>query len=713
MDEQAEESKKNTDSIPHIYVKGKEFVYDVPSADVSDTGSTTKRFVVRGVAVSASGSTGLGITDILADDYHDLMVDHIIPKLKDLNVNCIRVYEIHPKVSYPKYHKKSMDSLKEEGIYVMVGLASPTYSINRITGAYGYGVFYHAAQVVNEFANYDNTLCFSVGNEVEFPGEQATLLNIANPDSTANEIVADTINMEIKVAQAMKSFARDIKAHMKKKQFRPIPVGVAMQDGPQVNWNDTNKLSYQIGIIGTDIIAQYYAAGKPAGKPDDQMDFIGINTYAYVSGLKQHKSAYDRLATESKPLPIPVFLSETGAITNPPRTWKVVPEMYTNKKLYEQLSGQVAFQLLEEGAGFGLYSVSGTYPNITLTATTNGGASALATEFGLTEPSPLNKAVDTPVSPTTAPPSFGLNPTVTVTWPKDLLPPYKEKKRDTSITIENYAENEIQITQYDTVFDNVAAGSKTSPTSKTINVLSGAALSIQGKVKKQGIYEWYNVCGVAAKNIKKGITIKNNVTWGVYAGCNVDLGEGNEISINVENYGNVKIDVVVEDNVVTSVQKSSDGNTPVKKTVSLKYIGKLHLQTLSFDEICYVSPLRITDGVTISNKAPWYQHPGPDLACDIAIKPSLSPIYFENYSVHDEMDIYQGGSKIGYVDVANSANKPNKKMIPLPVLNDVFLKNSSGVICRVPAAALKEGMTIGNNLEKDKDGDSTICKIHY
>ena len=96
------------------------------------------------------------------------MGNTIIPKLTYLNVNMIRVYQVDPSNG----HGKVMQALAENGIYVMVGLATSSHSVKQMTGEYSQGTFDHAARVVDEFQAYDNTLCFSVGNEVEFPGSR-------------------------------------------------------------------------------------------------------------------------------------------------------------------------------------------------------------------------------------------------------------------------------------------------------------------------------------------------------------------------------------------------------------------------------------------------------------------------------------------------------------------------------------------------------------
>ena len=227
-------------------------------------------------------------------------------------------------------------------------------------------------------------MCFSVGNEVEFPGTQANYIRTNNKGLPNEKIIEATRNLEYAVAKAMKSFARDIKHHISSKSYRSIPVGCAMQDAPQITWGNINKVRklnpqpWVCGIIGTDTIAQYYAS-EP-----DAMDYIGINSYRYVTG-HPWKTAYSGLATEASLLPLPVFLTETGAITGENRDWKGVKSNYEVAAIGEQISGEIAFQLLDEGADSGTHDSSyGIYKvesGNTLSSTAMGGHANLATEF--------------------------------------------------------------------------------------------------------------------------------------------------------------------------------------------------------------------------------------------------------------------------------------------------------------------------------------------
>lgn len=486
-------------------------VFNRPSSSIQSVSINNKafmlgpdRFVIRGVAVDAKGAEFLGYPDVLADEHFEPFFGALLPKIIALNVNCIRVYQVHPSHS----HVLAMNALANAGIYVMVALATSEFSVKQMTGDYSYETYLHATQVLREFQTYNNTLCVSVGNEVEFPGQQAANIAIENPSWTSTQIVQATIALELNVALAMKSFAQDVKAFLRANNYRAIPVGCAMQDGPQSSWTKSNPEKNQVGIIGTDTIATYYASG------DDGMDFIGINSYAYVPGGSP--TSYDHLGAECSPLSVPVFLTESGGLkADTERDWAIVPAMYNDANVYLQLSGQVAFQLLEEGAGFGLYVTGqGSGGEISLTATPLGGAKKLQEQF-------VWAAKQSPPQVATSPTS-----TIATTIVNQIPPdPINWWHRSASIKVENYtlASNNVtglvQVLQMGVMVGTIGpAQSSTTPTSQTIQVVPGVHLTIQAQPTTGN--DWLEVCGVSASMVIAGITVKTDVQWG--SPCKLD-----------------------------------------------------------------------------------------------------------------------------------------------------------------------------------------------
>ncbi len=579
-------------STPTISISGKQFVY----------GSESKRFMVRGIALATDPTLdyNLAIDDILANQHATYFSTNILPKLTAMNVNCIRVYQVDPN----NQHNLTMNALEAAGIYVMVGLATSYYSVNQMTSDYTDATFVHAARVVDEFQAYSNTFSFSVGNEVEFPGQQAANIKTANPNYSDAQVIAATLNLEYQVANAMKSFARDIKAHISSNNYRSIPVGCAMQDGPQTSWGNNNAKAYERGLIGTDIIAQFYTAGKA----EDRMDYIGINSYAFVSGKGQAASAYVRLANEASLLPVPVFLSEAGAVTGSDRDWNDVASIYNEAAIGEQLSGEVAFQMFEQGSGYGIYNVT---TDTDYTATAMGGVTALTAAYAAVSsltPATIATTPTSIVAPSTAV-SPGSPPnttpvyeklTVDLNWPTSLLTAKKYKVPNGTAIISNFATDPIVILQQGGVIAHVdAAVDQTTPTTATISITTGVALEIQANISKTSTPNWIPVCGVPAIAVIDGGHYANNVSWGAAVTCNV--------YISVTNYATSMINIVQNGHVMGTVDAAVSKEHPKSGMINVVPGTDLLIQgpKPDFDPVCMVPGSKVVVGASINNDVSW------------------------------------------------------------------------------------------------------------
>lgn len=159
-----------------------------------------ERFYVRGIDYQPGGS-GAEI-DPLADT-KVCMPD--IEKFKKLGVNVIRVY----MTDNNKDHDDCMNALAEAGIYVVLDANNPAYSINRNDphGSYNTPYLQSVFATIDAFAGYSNTMAFFSGNEV----------------------IHDLLNTT-RTAPYVKATDRDMRAYIKARGHRKIPVGYSAAD---------------------------------------------------------------------------------------------------------------------------------------------------------------------------------------------------------------------------------------------------------------------------------------------------------------------------------------------------------------------------------------------------------------------------------------------------------------------------------------------------
>lgn len=444
------------------------------------------RFMVNGVCLQP----GEGITDYdypLSDSNYDYTKNTILPYLKELHVNMIRVYQVDLTAS----HDQTMQLLQDNGIYVMLEIEDSDNCVQTLEPKYSYSLYLRGTQVVDIFQKYPNTMAFSVGNETENPG----LIYSRNGKS-----LEKTIETQKEIASALKSFIRDMKAYMSDKNYRAIPVGVAIRDVFQ-------KSVTPKGAIGTDVCAEYYAAGPE----NERADFIGLNTYRYVSAENPDQdplTCYNAIATDWAGMPVPVVFSEIGGISAPqtwPRDWACINYMYETELLYNQFSGQVAFSFFNEKNDLGLYiqkpNQGGDFSTMPL-----GGVDELISQFNKVK----DKSVPMPATspgPTTAPATC--NPA--------LQPPFF--KPETTITVMNYATVDLKVVQGEVALGSLtAAPNNQSPTTNSVKITTKSDLDLY---VLQPDNNWALSCKLPADNVETltDNSVINNQNWG--ESCNI------------------------------------------------------------------------------------------------------------------------------------------------------------------------------------------------
>jgi hypothetical protein len=211
---------------------------------------------MRGVDYQPGGSSAL--SDPIADPD---ICKRDIPKFKSLGLNTIRIYT----VDNSKNHEECMNALADAGIYLVLDLNTPKYSLNRNDPKTSYNDVYlqNVFATVDVFARYTNTLAFFSGNEV---------INAANNSNTAPYIKAVT---------------RDIRQYIGSRGYRKIPVGYSAADVSE------NRLE----------MAQYMNCGTD----DERSDFFGFNDYSWCDPSDFQKSGWDQKVANFSDYSIPLL----------------------------------------------------------------------------------------------------------------------------------------------------------------------------------------------------------------------------------------------------------------------------------------------------------------------------------------------------------------------------------------------------------------------
>ncbi|BCR87494.1 1,3-beta-glucanosyltransferase gel1 [Aspergillus chevalieri] len=268
------------------------------------------RFYIRGVDYQPGGSGDLA--DPIADADG---CKRDIEKFKSLGLNTIRVYS----VDNSKDHDECMNALADAGIYLVLDVNTPKYSLNRKDPKQSYNDVYlqYIFATVEMFAQYKNTLAFFSGNEVINDG----------PSS--------------KAAPYVKAVTRDIRQYLRERNLRTVPVGYSAAD------IDTNRLQ----------MAQYMNCGTD----DERSDFFAFNDYSWCDPSSFTTSGWDQKVKMFDGYGLPLFLSEYGCNTNT-RKFEEVEALYSTK-MTGVYSGGLVYEYSQEPSNYGLVKVDGDSVN--------------------------------------------------------------------------------------------------------------------------------------------------------------------------------------------------------------------------------------------------------------------------------------------------------------------------------------------------------------
>ncbi|KAG0252689.1 1,3-beta-glucanosyltransferase gas1 [Mortierella polycephala] len=279
-----------------ITIKGSKF-FDSATGD---------QFFIKGVAYQPRSHT-TGFSDPLSKP-DDCKRDASL--MKSLGLNTIRVYQVDPSLN----HDECMATFESVGIYLILDLTVPKYSIVRNNPEYDINIWNQVRDTIDTFKGYRNILGFFAGNEV------------TNDKSTT-------------MASAyVKALLRDIKTHISSTSPRRIPVGYANNDDPDVRLQ----------------IQAYFNCGKE----EERADFYGINLYEWCgTDVDYQTSGYADRTKEVATYSVPVFLSEFGCNTVLPRTFTEVQAIF-GPNMTSTWSGGIVYEWSEEDNRYGLVNIN-------------------------------------------------------------------------------------------------------------------------------------------------------------------------------------------------------------------------------------------------------------------------------------------------------------------------------------------------------------------
>ena len=233
-----------------------------------------------------------------------------IAEFQQLGINTVRIYTVDNTAN----HDACMSALADAGIYLVLDVNTPFYSLNRADPNPSYNDVYlqNVFATIYAFANYDNTLAFFSGNEV------------INDPSTS------------KCAPYIKAVTRDVRQYIRNRGYRSIPVGYSAADVQE------NRLE----------MAEYMNCGTD----DERSDFFAFNDYSWCDPSSFETSGWDQKVVNFTGYGLPLFLSEYGCNTNE-RKFEEVTSLYSTD-MTGVYSGGLVYEYSQEDSNYGLVEVS-------------------------------------------------------------------------------------------------------------------------------------------------------------------------------------------------------------------------------------------------------------------------------------------------------------------------------------------------------------------
>lgn len=263
--------------------------------------------------LAASSATTLYV-DPLADP---AACTRDIPYLQDLQTNVVRTYGIDPSHN----HSGCMTLFANAGIYVIADLVAPGYTIGNVNPVWNNVLYNRYTSVIDTMHNYTNLLGFVVGDDV--------VKGIGRNES----------------GPYVKAAVRDMKAYIRQKNYRSIPVG------------------YVNSVLQGTAVAQVSTAAKDiwqylnCGDKSDSIDFWGANIVDWCKGSTYTDSGYANATSELSTYSVPVFLAAYGCSIPFQRDFSEIVAIYS-QQMSPVWSGGIIYEYFSQSnPGYGKHVV--------------------------------------------------------------------------------------------------------------------------------------------------------------------------------------------------------------------------------------------------------------------------------------------------------------------------------------------------------------------
>ena len=151
-------------------------------------------------------------------------------------------------------------------------------------------------------------------------------------ETVLTQLVADS-----GAAPYLLAAAADLKAYGNARGYRKIPIGYSA--------TDTAVLRPML---------QNYVVCRP--NETERLDFYSLNSYEWCGGSATYQtSGYTGLQASAEGYPIPIFFSEDGCNTVPPRDFKDQAAIFS-EPMVDTWSGAIIYEWIQELNNYGLVS---------------------------------------------------------------------------------------------------------------------------------------------------------------------------------------------------------------------------------------------------------------------------------------------------------------------------------------------------------------------